>query len=332
MIIAASMFKAPALVLGVGVVVALILFFYFVPFGLWIAARFSGAPVSLFGLVAMRLRRVSPAQVVNPLINATKAGLDLTTDQLESHYLAGGNIAAVVNALISANKANISLPFNQAAAIDLAGRDVFEAVQMSVNPRVITTPKVTAMAKDGIQLTALARVTVRANIDKLVGGAGEETILARVGEGIVTTIGSSLTHKDVLENPDLISKGVLNKGLDSGTAFEILSIDIADVDVGSNVGAKLQAEQAQADKEIAQAKAEGRRAMAVAEEQEMSAKVREMAAKVVEAEAQVPLAMAEAFRKGNLGVMDYAGYKNVIADTKMRESISGLTPPDKEKK
>lgn len=320
--------KIIAFIPAIVVIVALILLFYFVPVGLWIAARFSGAPVGLFGLVAMRLRRVNPAAVVNPLINATKAGLQLTTNQLESHYLAGGNVAAVINALISASKANILLDFNKAAAIDLAGRDVFEAVQMSVNPRVITTPKVTAMAKDGIQLTAVARVTVRANIDKLVGGAGEETILARVGEGIVTTIGSSSTHKDVLENPDLISKGVLQKGLDAGTAFEILSIDIADVDVGSNVGAKLQTEQAEADKQIAQAKAESRRAMAVAEEQEMTARVAAMKAKVVEAEAQVPLAMAEAFRKGSMGVMDYANFKNIVADTKMREGISDLTTDD----
>jgi uncharacterized protein YqfA (UPF0365 family) len=326
--LAASLFQGLPVVAVVFVLVLVVLFFYFVPVGLWIAARFSGAPVGLFGLVAMRLRRVSPANVVNPLINATKAGLEITTNELESHYLAGGNVAAVVNALISASKANIALSFNKAAAIDLAGRDVFEAVQMSVNPRVLSTPKVTAMAKDGIQLTAVALVTVRANIDKLVGGAGEETILARVGEGIVTTIGSSMTHKDVLENPDRISKLVLEKGLDSGTAFEILSIDIADVDVGSNVGAKLQAEQAQADKEIAQAKAESRRAMAVAEEQEMTARVQEMQAKVVEAEAQVPLAMAEAFRKGNLGVMDYANFRNVVADTGMRESISKLTPED----
>lgn len=320
--------KIIAFIPAIVVIVALILLFYFVPVGLWIAARFSGAPVGLFGLVAMRLRRVNPAAVVNPLINATKAGLQLTTNQLESHYLAGGNVAAVINALISASKANILLDFNKAAAIDLAGRDVFEAVQMSVNPRVITTPKVTAMAKDGIQLTAVARVTVRANIDKLVGGAGEETILARVGEGIVTTIGSAATHKDVLENPDAISKGVLQKGLDAGTAFEILSIDIADVDVGSNVGAKLQTEQAEADKQIAQAKAESRRAMAVAEEQEMTARVAAMKAKVVEAEAQVPLAMAEAFRKGSMGVMDYANFKNIVADTKMREGISDLTTDD----
>lgn len=330
--LAAGLFQGLPVVAVVFILVLVILFFYFVPVGLWIAARFSGAPVGLFGLVAMRLRRVSPANVVNPLINATKAGLELSTDQLESHYLAGGNVPAVINALISASKANIELTFNKAAAIDLAGRDVFEAVQMSVNPRVLSTPKVTAMAKDGIQLTAVALVTVRANIDKLVGGAGEETILARVGEGIVTTIGSSATHKDVLENPDRISRGVLEKGLDSGTAFEILSIDIADVDVGANVGAKLQAEQAQADKEIAQAKAESRRAMAVALEQEMTAKVRDMKAKVVEAEAQVPLAMAEAFRNGNLGVMDYANFRNVVADTGMRESISKLTPDGEPRK
>jgi len=320
-----------ALVIGF---IVIVLFFYFVPVGLWIAARLSGAPVSLFGLVAMRLRRVSPAQVVNPLINGVKAGLSLSTNQLESHLLAGGNVAAVVNALISANKARINLDFNKAAAIDLAGRDVFQAVQMSVNPKVISTPQVTAMAKDGIQLTAIARVTVRANIDKLVGGAGEETILARVGEGIVTTIGSSGSHKDVLENPDRISKTVLDKGLDSGTAFEILSIDIADVDVGANVGAKLQAEQAEADKQIAQARAESKRAMAVAQEQEMKAKVQEMHAKVVEAEAQVPLAIADAFHKGNLGVMDYVQYKNVQADTRMRENIAGMgkdAPPEERK-
>lgn len=329
-LIAVSLKGPLAVVVVIIVLILVILFFYFVPVGLWIAARFSGAPVGLFGLVAMRLRRVSPAAVVNPLINATKAGLNLTTDQLESHYLAGGHVAAVVNALISASKANIPLNFNKAAAIDLAGRDVLEAVQMSVNPKVITTPRVTAMAKDGIQLTAVARVTVRANIDKLVGGAGEETVLARVGEGIVTTIGSSQSHKDVLENPDSISRGVLAKGLDSGTAFEILSIDIADVDVGANIGAKLQAEQAQADKNIAQARAEVRRAMAVALEQEMIAKVQEARAKVVEAEAQVPLALAEAFRSGRLGVMDYMAYRNIQADTKMRESISSMTGPDEQ--
>ena len=318
--------------MGVLVLAVIILFFWFVPVGLWIAARFSGAPVGIFDLVAMRLRRVSPSRVVEPLINAIKAGLDIGTADLESHYLAGGNVNAVVNALISANKANIDLDFNKAAAIDLAGRDVLQAVQMSVNPRVITTPKVAAMAKNGIQLMAVARVTVRANIDKLVGGAGEETILARVGEGIVTTIGSADNHKAVLENPDKISQNVLAKGLDAGTAYEILSIDIADVDVGSNIGAKLQTEQAEADKQIAQALAEGRRAMAVAQEQEMSARVQEARAKVVEAEAQVPLAIAEAFRKGNLGVMDYVNYKNVLADTSMRDSLSKLDDdPDRKK-
>jgi uncharacterized protein YqfA (UPF0365 family) len=312
------------IVTGVIILVVVILFFWFVPVGLWIAARFSGAPVGIFDLVAMRLRRVSPSRVVEPLINAVKAGLNIGSDELESHYLAGGNVTAVVNALISASKANIDLDFNKAAAIDLAGRDVLQAVQMSVNPRVITTPKVAAMAKDGIQLMAVARVTVRANIDKLVGGAGEETILARVGEGIVTTIGSATDHKAVLENPDKISQNVLAKGLDAGTAYEILSIDIADVDVGANIGAKLQTEQAEADKQIAQAKAESRRAMAVAEEQEMKARVQEANAKVVEAEAQVPLAIAEAFRKGNLGVMDYVNYKNIVADTSMRDSLSKL--------
>ncbi len=315
-------------VTGVIILVIVVLFFWFVPVGLWIAARFSGAPVGIFDLVAMRLRRVSPSRVVEPLINAVKAGLNLGSDELESHYLAGGNVTAVVNALISASKANIDLDFNKAAAIDLAGRDVLQAVQMSVNPRVITTPKVAAMAKDGIQLMAVARVTVRANIDKLVGGAGEETILARVGEGIVTTIGSASDHKAVLENPDKISQNVLTKGLDAGTAYEILSIDIADVDVGSNIGAKLQTEQAEADKQIAQAKAESRRAMAVAEEQEMKARVQEANAKVVEAEAQVPLAIAEAFRKGNLGVMDYTNYKNIVADTSMRDSLSKLDDDD----
>lgn len=306
-------------------IVALFIILYFVPLGLWVAAMASGAYVGIGTLVAMRLRRVPPGQIVNPRISAVKAGLTMNIDDLEAHYLAGGNVANVVNALISADKAAIDLGFERAAAIDLAGRNVFEAVQMSVNPKVITTPKVAAVAKDGIQLIALSRVTVRANIERLVGGAGEETILARVGEGIVSTIGSSATHKDVLENPDLISKTVLAKGLDSGTAFEILSIDIADVDVGANIGAKLQTEQAEADKQIAQAKAESRRAMAVAAEQEMSAKVYEMRAKVVEAEAQVPLAIAEAFKQGNLGVMDYYQMKNVVADTGMRQSISDAT-------
>lgn len=326
----ANLGNTSVVIAGVAVVLGLILFFYFVPVGLWIAARFSGAPVGILDLVAMRLRRVSPASVVNPLINGIKAGLDLKVGLLESHYLAGGNVMAVVNALISASKAQIDLDFNKAAAIDLAGRDVFQAVQMSVNPKVITTPKVSAVAKDGIQLMVVSRVTVRANIDKLVGGAGEETILARVGEGIVTTIGSAESHKAVLESPALISKNVLAKGLDAGTAFEILSIDIADVDVGANIGAKLQTEQAEADKRIAQAKAESRRAMAVAAEQEMTARVQENHAKVVEAESQVPLAIAEAFRNGKLGVMDYYNYKNLMADTNMRESISKASVPGKE--
>jgi uncharacterized protein YqfA (UPF0365 family) len=273
--------------------------------------------------VGMRLRKVNPAAVIRPLIAATKAGLRLTPTQLEAHYLAGGNVGRVVNALISADKANIELPWDRATAIDLAGRDVLEAVKVSVNPKVINTPKVAAMAKDGIQLIAVARVTVRANINRLVGGAGEDTILARVGEGIVSTIGSSASHKAVLENPDAISKTVLAKGLDAGTAYEILSIDIADVDVGKNIGAELQTDQAEADKRIAQAKAEERRAMAVAVEQEMRAKVQEMRARVVEAEAQVPLAMSEAFRSGNLGIMDYARYHNVAADTEMRKAIAG---------
>jgi len=301
---------------------------YFVPLGLWIAAFSSGAYVGIGTLIAMRLRRVPPSAIVKPRISAAKAGLELSVDQLEAHYLAGGNVDRVVNALISADKANIKLSFSQATAIDLAGRNVLEAVQMSVNPKVITTPKVAAVAKDGIQLVALSRVTVRADIDRLVGGAGEETIVARVGEGVVSTIGSSETHKAVLENPDTISKTVLAKGLDAGTAFEILSIDIADVDVGANIGAKLQTEQAEADKQIAQAKAESRRAMAVAAEQEMKARVHEMRAKVVEAEAQVPLAMAEAFRAGHLGVMDYYNMKNVVADTNMRDSISRSTEPE----
>ncbi|HIE43238.1 MAG TPA: UPF0365 family protein [Candidatus Omnitrophica bacterium] len=299
-------------------------------FGLWLRALLSGAKVGLFSLVGMRLRKVSPSVIVNSRIMAMKAGLDIGTDPLEAHYLAGGNVVRVVQALIAANKANIDLSFNRAAAIDLAGRDVLQAVQTSVNPKVIDCPDpskgqqtVAAVAMDGIQLRAKARVTVRANIDRLVGGATEETIIARVGEGIVTTIGSAETHKKVLENPDLISKRVLEKGLDAGTAFEILSIDIADVDVGENIGAKLQAKQAEADKQIAQARAEQRRAMAVAQEQEMRARVVEMAAKVREAEAQIPLAMAEAFRKGNLGIMDYYRIRNIQSDTSMRESIAG---------
>ncbi|MEJ2239989.1 MAG: flotillin-like protein FloA [Gemmatimonadales bacterium] len=300
----------------------------FVPVRLWIEAIFSGVRIGLGSLVGMRLRKVSPPAVIRPQIAATKAGLALRTNELEAHYLAGGNVDRVVRALISADKAGIDLPFQKAAAIDLAGRDVHEAVQVSVNPKVIQTPKVAAMAKDGIQLIALARVTVRANINRLVGGAGEETILARVGEGIVSTIGSSATHKAVLENPDAISKTVLAKGLDAGTAYEILSIDIADVDVGKNIGAELQTDQAEADKRIAQAQAEKRRAMAVAQEQEMTAKTQEMRARVVEAEAQVPLALAEAFRNGNLGVMDYVRYRNVESDTAMLRSIAEGQEPE----
>jgi len=309
-------------VVVVVVAIGLAMLFSFVPVRLWIEAWFSGVRIGLGTLVGMRLRKVSPAGIVRPQIAATKAGLHLDTNGLEAHYLAGGNVQNVVRALISADKAGIELTFQKAAAIDLAGRDVHEAVQVSVNPKVIQTPKVAAMAKDGIQLIAIARVTVRANINRLVGGAGEETILARVGEGIVSTIGSALSHKKVLENPDEISKTVLAKGLDSGTAFEILSIDIADVDVGKNIGAELQTDQAEADKRIAQAKAEERRAMAVAEEQEMVARTQEMRAKVVESEAEVPLAIAEAFRGGNLGVMDFVRYKNVESDTAMRRSIA----------
>jgi uncharacterized protein YqfA (UPF0365 family) len=294
-----------------------------VPVRLWIEAFASGVRVGLGSLVGMRLRKVSPASIIRPLIAATKAGVGLDVNELEAHYLAGGDVARVGTALISADKANIELGFEQAAAIDLAGRDVLEAVQVSVNPKVIQTPKVAAMAKDGIQLIAIARVTVRANINRLVGGAGEETILARVGEGIVSTIGSADSHKAVLENPDAISKTVLAKGLDSGTAFEILSIDIADVDVGKNIGAELQIDQAEADKQIAQAKAEERRALAVAHEQENRARVEEMRAEVIKAEAEVPLAMAEAFRSGKLGVMDYMKFRNIESDTRMRESIAG---------
>ncbi len=307
------------------VIGAFFTFLYFVPVGLWIAALASGANVGILQLVAMRLRRVPPAQIVNPRISAVKAGLDVSANELEAHYLAGGNVLRVVHALISADKAGIKLTFARAAAIDLAGRDVLEAVKMSVNPKVIQTPKVAAMAADGIQLVALARITLRANIERLVGGAGEETILARVGEGIVTTIGSARSHKEVLENPDKISQMVMSKGLDSGTAFEILSIDIADVDVGANIGAKLQIDQAEADKSIAQAQAESRRAMAVALEQENRAKLQEALAKVQEAEAQVPLAMAEALRTGRIGVMDYYNLKNVVADTEMRHGISKVT-------
>ncbi|SFA54103.1 Uncharacterized protein YqfA, UPF0365 family [Anoxybacillus pushchinoensis] len=313
--------------------VFLAVFFSFVPVMLWISALASGVPISIFTLIGMRLRRVIPSRVINPLIKAKKAGLDVTINQLESHYLAGGNVDRVVNALIAAQRANINLTFERCAAIDLAGRNVLEAVQMSVNPKVIETPFISGVAMDGIEVKAKARITVRANIDRLVGGAGEETIIARVGEGIVSTIGSQDDHKKVLENPDMISQTVLAKGLDSGTAFEILSIDIADIDIGKNIGAELQTDQAEADKKIAQAKAEERRAMAVALEQEMKARVQEMQAKVIEAEAQVPLAMAEALRSGKLGVMDYMNLKNIMADTNMRDSIGKLTQhPDDEQK
>ena len=303
-------------------VIGFFAFLYFVPVNLWITAIFSGVRISLFELVFMRIRRVPPSTIVNSLITATKAGLELTSSDLETHYLAGGHVPSVIKALISANKANIKLSFKQATAIDLAGRNVFEAVQTSVNPKVINTPPVAAVSQDGIQLIAKARVTVKTNIAQLVGGAGEDTIIARVGEGIVTSIGSSQNHKEVLENPDGISKLVLQKGLDAGTAFEILSIDIADIDIGENIGAKLQTEQAQADLKIANAKAEERRAMAVANEQEMIAKAQEARAKVIEAEAEVPKALASAFSSGNLGVMDYYRMKNIEADTDMRDSIA----------
>lgn len=303
------------------VIIALSILFTFVPVMLWISAMASGVYVGLTTLIGMRLRRISPPRIVNPLIKAKKAGLDVVIAQLETHYLAGGNVDRVIDALIAAQRADIDLGFERAAAIDLAGRDVLEAVQMSVNPKVISTPEVTAVAKDGIEVKVIARVTVRANIDRLVGGAGEETIIARVGEGIVTTNGSAESHKVVLENPDSISATVLEKGLDAGTAFEILSIDIADVNIGKNIGAVLQADQAEADKRIAQAKAEEKRAMAVALEQEMAAKVEEMRAKVVEAEAEVPMALAKALREGNMGAMDYYHLQNIDADTKMRRQI-----------
>ena len=318
-------------------VVFIWIFLYFVPVGMWFTALLSNVRISLIQLVLMRWRKVPPRVIVQSLISSTKAGLKLNRDALEAHYLAGGNVSKVVNALISADKANMGLDFKTATAIDLAGRDVFEAVQMSVNPKVINTPPVSAVAKDGIQLIAKARVTVRANIRQLVGGAGEETVLARVGEGVVSSIGSASSHKQVLENPDTISKVVLNKGLDSGTAFEILSIDIADIDVGKNIGAALQMDQANADKIIAQAKAEERRAMAIALEQEMQAKAQEARAKVIEAEAEVPKAMAEAFRNGNLGIMDYYKFQNIQADTTMRQGIvkgadkSKITDPTKQK-
>ena len=311
-------------------IIAFFLFLYFVPVNLWITAIFSGVKISILDLILMRLRKVPPSIVVNALINGTKAGLSITSNEIETHYLAGGNVFNVIKALISADKANIPLTFKTATAIDLAGRDVFDAVQLSVNPRVIDTPPVSAMAKNGIQLLVKARVTVRANINQLVGGAGEETVLARVGEGIVTNIGSAHDHKSVLENPDQISKTVLSKGLDAGTAFEILSIDIADIDVGENIGAKLQTEQASADLKVAQAKAEERRALAVALEQEMKAKAQEARAKVIEAEAEVPMAMAESFRAGNLGIMDYYRMKNIQADTEMRDAIA--KPPQQPKK
>ena len=309
-------------VLAIASLIAIWVVFYFVPVGLWFTALISGAHISLLQMILMRWRKIPVSAIVSSMIEGTKAGLNLNPNSLEAHFLAGGNFRNVVHALVSAQKAGINLNFEEATAIDLAGRDVFEAVQMSVNPKVINTPPVTAVAKDGIQLIAKARVTVRANIRQLVGGAGEETVLARVGEGIVSSIGSSASHKSVLENPDFISRVVLEKGLDAGTAFEILSIDIADIDVGKNIGAQLQMDQAEADNNIAQAKAEERRAMAVALEQEMMAKAQEARAKVILAEAEVPLAMAEAFRSGNLGVMDYYKMKNVIADTQMRESIS----------
>ncbi|MFO7951447.1 MAG: flotillin-like protein FloA [Bacillota bacterium] len=320
----------PILVILVIVVIVFSVVFSFIPLRLWIAAISAGVRLRIVTLIGMRLRRVVPAKVVEPLIKATKAGIDLDVNKLEGHYLAGGNVNKVVDALIAAQRANIELGFERSAAIDLAGRDVLKAVQMSVNPKVIETPVVAAVASDGIEVKARARVTVRANIDRLVGGAGEETVIARVGEGMVSTIGSAMNHKKVLENPDDISRTILEKGLDSGTAFEILSIDVADVDVGKNIGAQLQTDQAEADKRIAQAKAEERRAMAVAREQEMQASVREMKAKVVEAEAEVPKALSQALREGKLGVMDYYQMKNVMADTDMRQSISEVGPQEQQ--
>ena len=321
-----------ALALPFLIIVLLIIFLTIVPVGLWIRARASGVPVKIGSLVGMRLRHISPQKIVDSYIRARKAGLELTTDELENHYLAGGNVERVVSALISAHQAGINLAFKTSCAIDLAGRNVLEAVQMSVNPRVIETPVIAAVAMDGIELKAKAKVTVRANIERLVGGAGEETIIARVGEGIVTTVGSSKSHKEVLENPDSISRTVLDKGLDAGTAFEILSIDIADVDVGRNVGAQLQIDQAEADKRIAQAKAEERRAMAVAQEQENVAAVAGMRAKVIEAEAEVPIAIAHAFKEGKLGVLDYYNMKNIMSDTDMRNAISHAADPNTAKK
>jgi uncharacterized protein YqfA (UPF0365 family) len=307
-------------------IVVAAVFLHFVPLGLWISALAAGVNVGIFTLVGMRLRRVPPDRIVMPLIKANKAGLDVNVNQLEAHYLAGGDVDRVIDALIAAHRAQIPLPFERSAAIDLAGRNVLEAVQMSVNPKVIETPVVSAVAKNGIELKVKARVTVRANIDRLVGGAGEATIIARVGEGIVTTVGSSVDHKDVLENPDHISRTVLSKGLDAGTAFEILSIDIADVDVGRNIGAELMTDQAEAEKRIAQARAEERRAMAVAKEQEMKAYTQEMQAKVVEAQAEVPRALAVALKEGHMGVMDYYNMNNVLADTQMRETIAKAGP------
>jgi len=319
------------LVVVVAIVFVLSVLFSLIPLGLWISAGAAGVKVSLITLVGMKLRRVVPARIIKPKIKAAKAGLEVSINDLEAHFLSGGNVDRVIDALIAAQKAEIPLTFKRATAIDLAGRDVLEAVKMSVNPKVIETPLIAAIAKNGIELKAKARVTVRANIDRLIGGAGEQTIIARIGEGIVTTIGSAATHKAVLENPDSISQTVLNKGLDAGTAFEILSIDIADIDVGKNIGAQLQTDQAEADKKIAQAKAEERRAMAYAREQEMKAAVQEMRAKVVEAEAEIPRAIAEAFRSGNLGIMDYYKMKNVMADTQMRDSISDISKADKTK-
>ena len=320
---------APMFVGIIIIVIFLIIFFRFFPLGLWITALFSGVRISIITLLTMRLRRVNPSLIVLNQIKLWKAGLKINSNELEAHYLAGGNPTAVADALIAADKASLDLSFERAAAIDLAGRDLVDAIRTSVSPRVIATPLIAAVAKDGIQVKATARVTVRTNINRLVGGAGEETIIARVGEGIVTTIGSAATHKEVLENPDRISQVVSAKGLDSGTAFEILSIDIADVDVGSNIGAVLQIDQAEADKKIAQAKAEERRVMAIAREQEMKAQVEEMKAKVVEAESQLPLAIAEALKKGNIGVLDYYNMKNVMADTEMRYSISGMDTTSK---
>jgi uncharacterized protein YqfA (UPF0365 family) len=325
------MIEITSIMMIIGAIILLFIILYFVPIGIWFSALVSGVRISLLQLFLMRFRKVPPGTITRAMIEAHKAGLAFVKrDELEAHFLAGGHVENVVHALVSADKANIDLSFKMATAIDLAGRDVLEAVRMSVNPKVINTPPVSAVAKDGIQLICKARVTVRASIKQLVGGAGEETVLARVGEGIVSSIGSSQSHKSVLENPDSISKVVLEKGLDAGTAFEILSIDIADIDIGKNIGAYLQMDQAEADKNIAQAKAEERRAMAVAIEQEMIAKAQEARAKVIEAEAQIPLAIAEAFRSGNMGIMDYMRYKNIDADTNMRDSIAGDKPKKKE--